>query len=187
MKILGISGSPRKGGCSDILLEKALFGARREGASVEKIILNNLKFSPCQECVNVRKNGTCQIEDDMQRVYSEVEGADGIILASPIFFGSLTAQMKMMIDRFHCLWLAKYVFKTYRWKKEKRGSFICVEASKREDFFENARSIVKNFFATIGAIYEEELFCFGIDSKEMLLKHHDYLERAFQIGKNTSH
>ena len=66
MYILGINGSPRTGGNTDILLDKVLEGAKGRGAGVEKVILNTLKFVPCQECAKVRNNGTCQIMDDMQ-------------------------------------------------------------------------------------------------------------------------
>jgi hypothetical protein len=88
MIVLGISGSPREGGNTDILLERALSGAKSKGAFVEKIVLNNLNFSPCQECNNVREDGVCTVKDDMQTVYTKVENAGAIILTSPIFFGS---------------------------------------------------------------------------------------------------
>ncbi|HIE43353.1 MAG TPA: flavodoxin family protein [Candidatus Omnitrophica bacterium] len=186
MMILGISGSPRKGGNTDILLEKALSGASKQGASVEKVILNELKFSPCQECENIRKDGVCKVKDDMQLVYQKVESADGIILASPIFFGSLSAQTKMMIDRFQCLWLSKYTFKTNRLERSRIGAFICVEASDKRDFFENAKSIVRNFFVTIDAVYTEELLCVGVDRKGAVLEHEDCLRRGFEIGERIA-
>lgn len=85
MRVLGINGSPRIGGNTDILLDKVLEGARSKGAKTEKVVLNNLKFSPCQECENLRDDGSCIIEDDMQPLYKKIEEADRIILASPIF------------------------------------------------------------------------------------------------------
>ncbi len=186
MYVLGINGSPRIGGNTDILLDKALEGAKAKGAKVEKVILNALKFSPCQECKNMRDDGTCIIEDDMQDVYRKVEEADAIILASPIFFGSLSAQTKMMIDRFQCLWRAKYILKKSMPGKKKTGYFISVEGSKRRDFFDNAKSIVKNLFATIGAEYEEEFFCPGVDEKGSILKHPDTLDAAFELGERIA-
>ncbi len=89
----------------------------------------------------------------------------------------------MMIDRFQCLWLAKNIFKTYKPKKRKIGAFICVEASKRKDFFENAKSIVKNFFATIDADYKEELLCPGIDKKGVVMERPECLKKAFELGE----
>ncbi|MDO9464951.1 MAG: flavodoxin family protein [bacterium] len=183
MKVLGINGSPRRGGNTDILLDNVLKGAQNKGAEVEKIVLNDLEFSPCQECENMPNDGFCIIEDNMQTIYRKVEEADVIILASPIFFGSLSAQTKMMIDRFQCVWRAKYIFKKQVFGKRKIGVFISVEGSKRKDFFDNARSIVKNFFVTINADYKEDLFCFGIGEKGAILKHPELLKKAFRLGE----
>jgi multimeric flavodoxin WrbA len=183
MYVLGINGSPRIGGNTDILLDRVLEAASTKGAQTEKVILNQLKFSACQECANMRDDGTCIIEDDMQPLYKKIEQADVVILASPIFFGSLSAQTKMMIDRFQCLWRAKYILKKVVTEKKRKGLFICVEASQRKDFFENAKSIVKNFFATINAEYSDEFFCSGVDEKGKILKFPDVLKRAFELGK----
>ena len=182
MKILGISGSPRISGNTDILLDKILEGAKSKGASIDKVILNKLKFSPCQECENMRDDGECIVQDDMQGLYKKIKETDVLILASPIFFGSLSAQTKMMIDRFQCAWRAKYILKKDTGYKKKKGVFISVEGSDRKDFFENARSIVKNLFATINAGYKEELFCPGVDEKRSILKHPDCLKKASDLG-----
>ncbi len=184
MNVLGINGSPRIGGNTDILLDEALKGAGIKGARTEKIILNNLKFSPCQECENVRDDGVCTVEDDLQLIYRKINETDAIILASPIFFGSLSAQTKMMIDRFQCLWRAKYVIKRDMGERKKKGGFISVEASTRKDFFDNAKSIVKNFFAVIDVDYQEELLCSGVSEKGDILKHPNFLKGAFELGKN---
>jgi len=182
MKILGINGSPRIGGNTDILLDNALQGAREKGAEAEKIVLNKLRFSPCQECTNAREDGVCIIKDDMQILYKKIIDAEAVILASPIFFGSLSAQTKMMIDRFQCFWRAKYLFKKDIIKRKRSGAFISVEASKRKDFFDNAKSIVKNLFATIDVIYKEELLCSGVDEKGSILRHPDCLKKAMELG-----
>ncbi len=196
MYVLGISGSPRIGGNTDILLDKALEGAKTKGAKIEKVILNKLKIAPCQECEKIRNDGTCIVEDDFQGLYEKVKKADALILASPIFFGSLSAQTKIMIDRFQCYWRYKYILKKTetgdckksRAKargKQKPGVLILVEASKREDFFDNAKSIVKNLFATINVDYKEELFCPGVDDKGAVTKHPDFLQKAFELGKTN--
>ncbi|MBL7131906.1 MAG: flavodoxin family protein [Candidatus Omnitrophica bacterium] len=186
MYVLGINGSPRIGGNTDILLDKALEGAKSKGAKTKKIILNKLKFSACQECDNLKDDGSCIIEDDMQPIYKKIEDADAIILASPIFFGSLSAQMKTMIDRFQCIWRVRYILKIDTLQKKKKGAFISVEGSSREDFFDNARSIVKNLFAIIGVDYNEELFCPGVNEKASVLKHQDILKKAFELGQRVT-
>lgn len=185
-RILGISGSPRRGGNTEILLDKALEAARRKGAETKKIVLNELKFSSCQECKNIRRDGVCIIKDDWQDIYSEIEKSDAIILASPIFFGSVSAQTKMFIDRFQCLWLAKNIFKTYKAKKRKPGVFICVEASDRKDFFENAKAIVKNLFVTIDVDYKAEFLCQNIDKKGTVNKKPACLKKAEEIGERIA-
>jgi len=182
MKVLGINASPRIEGNTDLLLDKVLQGARSKGADTEKIILNKLKFVPCQECAKMADNGWCLVNDDMQAVYKKIKEADAIVLASPVFFGSLSAQSKMMIDRFQCAWRAKYILKKDNGYKKISGAFISVEGSTRKDFFENSKKIAKNLFATINAAYKYELFCQAIEAKGDILEHSGYLKKAFNIG-----
>ncbi len=186
MYVLGISGSPRTGGNTDILLEEALKGAREKGVRTEKIILNNLKMVPCQECVDAKDDGTCKIEDDFQGLYKKIMNADAVILASPIFFGSLSAQTKIMIDRFQCSWRYKYILKKASEKKQKPGALILVEASERESFLNSAKAIAKNFFATIDREYAEDLLCKGLEGKGDVLEHAEFLKKAAQIGKRLA-
>ena len=182
VKVLGINGSPRISGNTDLLLDKVLEGAESEGAEIEKVTLNKLKFSPCQECEGMRDDGECIIHDDMHELYKKIRDADALVLASPIFFGSLSAQTKMMIDRFQCVWRLKYMLNGDTGYKKKKAVFISVEGSKRNDFFENAKSIIKNLFATINADYKGELFCSGVDEKEGILNHPGCLKKAFELG-----
>jgi multimeric flavodoxin WrbA len=187
MKVLGINASPRIGGNTDLLLDKALDGAGSKGAEIDKIILNNLKFVPCQECEIMADDGQCLIKDDMQMVYDKIKNADAIIFASPVFFGSLSAQAKMMIDRFQCAWRAKNMLKKDIGYKKIPGIFISVEGSGRKDFFENSKAVVKNFFATVNVTYKGDLFCPGVDEKAGILKYPDYLKKAFDLGAEICH
>lgn len=186
MKLLGINGSPRWGGNTEILLNNALFGAKTKGAKIECISLNNLKFAPCQECDNMPDNGICLIKDGMDVVYEKVLSADAIIIASPIFFGSVSAQTKMMIDRFQCLWMAQFEFGKKIFLKSRPGAFICVEASTRKDFFDNSKAIVKNFFATVSVQYKYELLVTSMDNKGMANQFPEVLEKAYKLGENIA-
>ena len=193
MKVLGILGSPRRGGNSEILLDKALEGAKSLGLDIEKIILNELKFSPCQECGGCSRSGKCVINDDMRSVYKKLDEAGAIILASPIFFGSLAAQVKAMIERYQCRWVKKFVLG----KKDKpstpqgcglgfqakRGFLILVSAANRKDFFKNAESIVRNFFAVLDIELAGNLYCPSVDKKARILEHPGCLKRAFNLGR----
>ena len=184
MKVLGINGSPRKGGNTDILLDEALKGAESVGCSCEKITLNEIDFSACQECESPPDNGDCIVNDEMQDVYKKVDKADIIIVASPLFFGSLSAQTKMMIDRFQCRWRAKYVTGMgQHMSAKKKGAFISVSAVDKEKYFNNAATIAKIFFATIDAVYSGELFCPGLEKKGDASKHPEMLKEVFELGR----
>ena len=178
--------SPRKGGNTDILLDAALNAALERGAEIEKIVVNDLTFAPCQACDDVRDDGRCNIEDDFQEIYDAILKADAVIIASPVYFGTVTAQLKMLIDRFQCHWRAKYIVKTIEKTFMKQGGFICIQASSRSDFFDNARSIMKNFFATVGIEYCREVFCTSIEKKGSVKDRPNCMEKAVVMGEKLS-
>ena len=101
MNILAIVGSPRKGGNTDILVDRVIQGAKsqRQGVLVEKIYVNDLKLEPCRGDLSCRKTGRCVISDDMAHVLEMIEQADGLILGSPLYRGYLSGQMKVLMDR----------------------------------------------------------------------------------------
>jgi len=179
--------SPRNGGNSDIILDKALEGARSAGARVDKIILNDLDFKACQECGGCGRTGICTRRDGMRPVYKKLESSDAVIIASPVFFGTVSAQLKMMIERFQCLWVKKYILKlSPPRKKKRRGVFLCVSASDRKEFFENAKKIVRIFFATLDIEYFEEVFCAKVDKAGAIRAHKEALNKAFRLGKRLA-
>ncbi len=188
MKLLGVNGSPRVAGNTDILLDKSLEAAGDSGWITEKIILNKLNITTPQEeeYYAVNADGLSPIEDDMHIVYKKVKECDALIIASPIFFGSLSAQTKIMIDRFQCAWVSKNILKKDPFKKKKKGAFICTSAARRKDFFQNARSIVRNLFQVINAKYEGELFCPGLEKKGEVKKYPEFLESAYDLGKKIT-
>lgn len=183
MHVLGILGSPRIDGNTDLLLEEALRGARASGASAGKVVLNELRIAPCQECETVRRDGTCAVRDDMERVYALVSEADAVIFASPIFFGSVSAQMKAMVDRFQCAWLARHRFGREVFQKQRVCAFIAAAASGRRDFFENAAAVIRNICATVRGRYAEELFCPGVEEKGSVRGRPDCMGEAYELGR----
>ena len=144
MMVLGIAGSPRRGGKPELLLDEVLKGAARRGARIKKVVLKDLKIAPCDHSDACLKTGKCNIEDDMQMVYQDLEEADRIILASPIQFMTVTAEMKAMIDRCQALWARKYVLKqTRRGEKERKGLVSDVGGTKFEKLFEQSQGTIK--------------------------------------------
>jgi len=99
MKILGILGSPRIGGNSDVLLEQALAGARDGRAETEKIILSQKKISGCLDCGKCNEAGICAIKDDMKEIQRKILAADTVIHRGPVYFWGMTSQMKAYLDR----------------------------------------------------------------------------------------
>jgi len=185
MKVLGISGSPRRGGNTDLLLAEVMRGAASRGAEVKTIVLSDLNIAPCLHCDACLKKGKCKIADDMQMVYRELAQADRIVLASPIQFMGVTAQMKAMIDRCQSLWAKKYVLKIPPLgdERERKGFFISVGGRKVVDLFEPALVVIKSVFRIMNVTYAGELLFSGIDEKGAIKNHPDALNQAFQAGQ----
>ncbi len=188
MKVLGIAGSPRRGGNTDLLLAEVMKGAASCGAEVKTIILNDLKITPCQHCDACLKAGRCRIDDDMQMIYRELKEADRVVIASPIQFMGPTAQMKLMIDRCQALWARKYVLKIppLGTNQERKGLFISVGALKIANLFEPALTIVKSLFKVLDITYAGELVFPGMDKKGAIAKHPEALKQAFLAGQKLA-
>jgi multimeric flavodoxin WrbA len=184
MKVLGIMGSPRRQSNTEILLDKALEGAREAGAEVEKVLVSKLKISPCLEIYACRKDGNCAIKDDMQLLYKKLLEADHIIFASPIFFYGITSQAKAVIDRCQALWVRRHMLGMGKEdKRERRGVFISVGATRGTKLFDGAVLTVKYLFDAIGVKYSGDLLVRGIDNKGQIKEHPAVLEDAFRLGQ----
>ncbi len=103
MKILGILGSTRKGGNTEILLDVALQEARQLGDSTSRIALRDKVIAPCDGCMGCARTGECVIRDDMQEVYLAIREADAIIWASPVYFWAMSGLTKNALDRTYAL------------------------------------------------------------------------------------
>ncbi len=186
MKVLGLFGSPRRGGNTELLLEEALKGAETEGAEVERLHLSDLNIIPCRECLKCYENGECIILDDMQKIYPKLLEADIIILASPIFFYGVTAWTKAFIDRCQALWSRKYILKNKSLGKEgkrRKGFLISVGGTKGQRVFEGAILTAKYFFDVLNAEYVGELVFRGVDAKGDILKHPEAIQQAHEAGR----
>ena len=126
MKVLGILGSPRVGGNSDILLEEALAGAKATGAEVEKIVLCKKKISGCLDCGKCNETGVCAIKDDMTDIQKKILEADAVIHSGPVYFWAMTGQMKTYLDRWCVFYDAEWnIHKAFQSKmKDKKIGLI---------------------------------------------------------------
>lgn len=186
MRILGIMGSPRIGGNTDILLDEALKGAKSMGAEVEKLIVDRLKISPCREYYGCLKDGNCVIRDEMDSIYTSLLDVEGVIVASPMFFYGLTGQVKAFIDRCQALWVRKYVLKQGPPDTVRKGAFIAVGATRGEKLFDGSIMTVRYFFQAINVKYTDELLVRGVDKKGEIMEHPDILSNAFELGRRMA-
>jgi multimeric flavodoxin WrbA len=188
MKVLGIYGSPRKGGNSDQLLDKALEGARSAGAETKTVYARDLKMCGCLECGGCDKTGKCVVEDDMQLVYPLLEEADIIFLASPIFFYSITAQAKALIDRSQALWSKRMLEKTPEERKSYdsgRGYLIAVGATRGKNLFEGCQLTAQYFFDALDMSYDGGIFFRSLEKKTAAKKTPETLQEAYNMGRKA--
>lgn len=183
MKVLGIWGSPRVGGNTEILLDALLRGAQEGGGEVEKVALRKLKISPCLEIYKCFETGECPIKDDMLTLYSKLLAADVVVLASPIFFYGLTAQAKAMIDRTQAFWARRYILKQEFPGGHRQGIFLSTAATKGKHLFVGARLATYYFFDAIHVRYAAEILVREVDEKGAILRRPEVLAEAEALGR----
>jgi len=183
MRVLAILGSPRRGGNTELLLDEALRGAHEHGDACEKVVLRDLKIRPCLEIYQCAKAGICAIQDDMQALFGKITEAERLIIASPIFFYSVSALTKAMIDRCQSLWVKKYVLKLpISSLPDRRGAFISVAATRGKKLFDGVRLTMRYFFDAIDVVYTDELLVRGADEKGAIRERPEALDEAYALG-----
>ncbi|MFO7899414.1 MAG: flavodoxin family protein [Planctomycetota bacterium] len=180
--VAGIYGSPRKGGNSATLLDAALAGAEERGADVERIHLQGLDFAGCQNCGYCSRHGECVLKDDMSVVYDALDHRDVIVLAAPIYFTSVPAQTKAMIDRCQPYWARKYVLKTPRARGDQAGGFVCCCGFEDDRFLPCTEKIVKTWYFILGVAYAGPLFIPGLDARGDAERHPSATDDARRYG-----
>ncbi len=184
MKTCGIVGSPNKKGNVDILVSQVLKGAKSRGARTEKIYLNDLKIKPCQDCGRDPYPRYCFFEDDMERIYDLLETCDSVVLGSPVYFDTVSAQVKLMIDRSNCLmpWtrLSESSGFVRRMKKRKKGIFIAVAGLEQE--FGTILTTVKGFFNWANIELKETILYAHNVSYGEAENDKSLMKKAFQAG-----
>ncbi len=189
MKVLGIYGSPRKGGNSDMLLDEALRGAQSVGAELLDPVRcadPSIRISGCVECGGCDKTGKCVIDDDMQSIYPKLIEAEVIILATPIFFYGVASQVKALIDRCQALWSKRMLEKTPEQRKRYsrgRGYLIAVGATKGSNLFVGVELTAKYFYDALDMSYEGGVLAKQVEGKGDIANHPEYLQQAFELGR----
>jgi multimeric flavodoxin WrbA len=188
-KILAIYGSPRRKGNTTVLLDQAAQGAVDAGAEVEKIVLRDLKISPCLEIYGCKETGRCVIQDDFQKVHDQLLSCRALILASPIFFYTVSAHTKILMDRCQSLWVKRYWIDKVpygQWNPKRKGLFISVGATRGKKLFDGTLLTVKYFFDILDAELWKALLYRELDFEGDVLKHPEYLQEVYETGRELA-
>ena len=182
MKVLGFLASPRKKGNTAVMLEQALAGALAAGAQVEKVVVADLRIAPCLSCYACERNGKCAVHDAMADIYTKIEEADAIIVASPVYFMGLPAQFKALVDRCQPYWIRKYILKLPP-TKQRVGLFLSAGGTNLPHSFDAIRLEVKSFFHCLDTQYLGEVVVRSVSSEGAISDHPDILAQARQAGE----
>jgi multimeric flavodoxin WrbA len=188
-RIVALYGSPRRRGNTATLLRQAVAGARDAGAQVEEIVLRDLKMSACLEIYSCKQDGECRIRDDFQRVREAVLACAGLMLASPIFYYAVSAHTKILMDRFHSLWVKRVWVDSGRVPApdaRRKGLFISAGATRGKRLFDGALLSVRYFFDTLDMDLWRALLYRGLEDEGETQTHPDYLNEAYQSGRELA-
>jgi multimeric flavodoxin WrbA len=179
-----IFGSPRKNSNTNILVEEARKGLADQGVTIEIFYLNEMKIKGCQACYACKRNNVpeCAVKDDMQKIYEAIKETDGILVASPIYFGGVTAQTKAWLDR-----LFPFIDMNInsRIAKGKRAAFIFTQNQPAPELFANHMDVFKMMIGFIGFEVKGSLLACNLDKgyKPMVTENKEVMARAYELGK----
>lgn len=182
MKNLFILGSPRKNGNSESMAKAVASGIlQTPGNSVEYVYLNTLSIQPCQGCGGCNKTGKCIINDDMQELYIKTDEAHRLFLVSPIYFYSVSAQLKIFIDRCQAQWARKYLLHQTQ-TTGRSGFLLSCAATKGEKLFQGSELIIQCLCDTLNMTYGAPLLIKNVDKINAVKNKKDVLADCVHFG-----
>ncbi len=181
MKVLAISGSPRKDGNTEILISRVLEGMGL--TEFEIVRVNDLLIRGCQGCRSCRTEGAtgCVQDDDMQKLYPLIKEADVLVMGSPIYYGYLTGQMKCFIDRWYAF---RDVNRELRLPDGKKCVFVIAQGAPGRERYEAVITDIRHIFEKYG-INASVVVADGVEDKGSVLNHEEVIEEAFFIGASV--
>ena len=189
IKVLGISGSPHRHGNTETLLDSFLDGAHVSGATIEKVVLKTLQYSPCRGCNACHKTGECVVNDDAIILYEKILASDCLAVASPIYTMGITAELKGFIDRQQYLWARKFILKTLYFSddhiKRHKGIFISTAGLGWENVFDGAFPVITALFNTTGFVYYDNVIANDMARFGCIRNHPTALKEAFDKGQRV--
>ncbi len=167
MLVIGLQGSPKKNGSSDFLLKRFLGEVEKMGVEVQMLDIPRMNIRPCIGCGHCEKKGFCVIDDDdmATSVYPLLRKAQVVVAASPVFFYSVTSQLKALIDRTQALWSRKYRFHlSDPLSTTRKGFFLSMGGSRGKKLFDGIHLVATYFFDAIDADVSGSLTYPGIET-----------------------
>lgn len=168
------------------MLSSAVRGASECGAVVEEVFLRDCKISPCLELYACKKTGRCAINDDFQALHDKLLACDALMLASPIFFYTVSAHTKIFMDRCQAQWARKYLVEGAPFglrEPVRKALFISVGATGGAKLFDGTLLTMKYFLDTLDMRLWKSLLYRRLDEAEDVLSHPEYIEEAYQAGR----
>jgi multimeric flavodoxin WrbA len=176
--VLILKGSPREKGNSAVLADQAAAGAMEAGALVESIYLHGLDIRACDAC-ELCSDGACVIEDDMQPLYPKLAAADAILLASPIYWFTITAQLKLCIDRW-------YGFQGHKWKEVSHKQYGMILTYGDKDLYTSGAINAIHTYETMCRFLKSDIAGIvhgSLDAVGDVEKHPELMQEAYELGK----
>lgn len=174
-KVLILSGSPRKGGNSDILCDEFAKGAAENGHEVEKICVAEKNIGYCRACYACKNSGICAIKDDMAELLQKIIDADVLVLASPVYFYSIDAQLKAVIDRTVARWLEV---------KNKEFYYIVTMADEATASADTTLACFRGYADCVDGAEEKGFIIAGGVYEKGTVKDTPAMKQAYEMGKN---
>lgn len=178
MLVFDLQGSPRKKGNTNYLISAFMDAAKKSGAQTTTIDVTKKNIIPCKEYTVCEKKGFCPIDDDVrEEIYPLLRQADVVVVASPIFFYNMSAQLKAVVDRCQTFWARKYRLKLKDpGASMRRGFLLSVGATKGKNLFEGLQLTTQYFFDAICAKFEGSLTYRGIEGPKDMAAHPSVLD-----------
>ncbi|MBN1436265.1 MAG: flavodoxin family protein [Sedimentisphaerales bacterium] len=183
VKILGMACSPRRMSNTSLLLDHFLDGVSKAGAEVARVDAARLDIKACTQCDECHKTGVCVLQDDMVGLYSQLERADAVVMAAPIYFMAHCAQAKLVIDRCQAFWARKYILRQEVAKPHRPGVFISVGATHGPKVFAGVKITMKWWFDCMDMDYWADLLFEGVDKAGAIAQEPGALDQAEALGR----
>ena len=174
MRVLGIVGSPRRGGNTETLVDEVLMGAEEVGATTEKVVLSEAEVSPCKACNECRRDGRCSQEDDMVALLEKMKQSEVWVLGTPVYWWGPTAQFKAFIDRWYGV--ERGVFRG-------RRVILAIPLGGSEHYARHTLGMLTDILDYLGSLQSSVLLAAGAHGKGAVRSNIELMKKARNAGR----